>query len=108
MNQIEMSRLLDQMRVMAGQARAMPQPLAKTGEPAGADFAALLQKSINAVSETQQQASALAKAFEQGDSQVHLNEVMLALQKASISFQAMTQVRNKLIEAYQDIKNMPI
>ena len=101
-----MSQLLDQMRAMTAQAQAAPTPV--KGETGGHDFASLLQKSINAVNETQQQASALSKAFEQGDSQVHLNEVMIALQKASISFQAMTQVRNKLIEAYQDIKNMPI
>lgn len=106
MTKIQMSQLLDQMRAMAAQAQTVPAKT--TGEAQGADFASLLQKSINAVSDTQQQASALAKAFEQGDSQVHLNEVMIALQKASISFQAVTQVRNKLIEAYQDIKNMPI
>ena len=30
------------------------------------------------------------------------------MQKASLSFTAMTQVRNKLVEAYQEIMNMPI
>jgi flagellar hook-basal body complex protein FliE len=39
---------------------------------------------------------------------VNLPEVMIALQKASLSFQAMTEVRNKLVNAYQDIMNMPI
>jgi len=34
--------------------------------------------------------------------------VMLQAQKASLSFQAMTQVRNKLVEAYKDVMNMPI
>jgi len=33
---------------------------------------------------------------------------MVAMQKASLSFQAMTEVRNKLVEAYQQIMNMPI
>jgi len=37
-----------------------------------------------------------------------LPEVMIALQKASLSFQAMTEVRNRLVSAYQDIMNMPI
>ncbi len=106
MKEIQMSQLLDQMQAMTAQAQASPTKAA--GEAGGGDFASLLQRSIDAVNETQQQASALSKAFEQGDSGVHLNEVMIALQKANISFQAMTQVRNKLIEAYQDIKNMPI
>ncbi len=106
MKTIQMSQLLDQMRAMTAQAQASPTKA--VAEAGGGDFASLLQRSINAVSETQQHASALTKSFEQGDSGVHLNEVMIALQKASISFQALTQVRNKLIEAYQDIKNMPI
>ena len=106
MKEIQMSQVLAQMRAMAAEAQATP---AKPTAPAqGADFAALLEKSIQAVHETQQQAGALARTFEEGSSQVHLHEVMIALQKASLSFQAMTQVRNKLIEAYQDIKNMPI
>jgi flagellar hook-basal body complex protein FliE len=33
---------------------------------------------------------------------------MIQAQKASLSFQAMTQVRNKLVEAYKDVMNMPI
>jgi len=35
-------------------------------------------------------------------------EVMIALQKANLSFQAMTEVRNRLVSAYQEIMNMPI
>ncbi len=51
---------------------------------------------------------ALAKAYEQGDPGVALSQVMVASQKAGVSFQALTQVRNKLVEAYQDVMKMPI
>jgi flagellar hook-basal body complex protein FliE len=47
-------------------------------------------------------------AFESGDANVSLAEVMVASQKASVSFQAMLQVRNKLVEAYKDVMNMPM
>jgi flagellar hook-basal body complex protein FliE len=33
---------------------------------------------------------------------------MINLQKASLSFQQMVQVRNKLVSAYQDVMNMPV
>jgi flagellar hook-basal body complex protein FliE len=49
----------------------------------------------------------MRKAFEKGED-MDLADVMIQAQKASLSFQAMTQVRNKLLEAYRDIKNMPI
>lgn len=72
------------------------------------DFAALLKNSLDKVSENQQYANKLAKEFEQGEPGLNLAEVMIAGQKASISFQAATQVRNKLVEAYKDIMNMPM
>jgi flagellar hook-basal body complex protein FliE len=46
--------------------------------------------------------------FEQGVAGVELPQVMLEMQKASVSFRAVTEVRNKLVDAYQSIMNMPI
>ena len=43
-----------------------------------------------------------------GDRDVNLVDVMIGLQKASLSFQAMTQVRNRLVSAYQDVMNMQL
>jgi flagellar hook-basal body complex protein FliE len=50
----------------------------------------------------------MAAALERGDMNASLPEVMIALQKASLSFQAMTEVRNRLVSAYQEIMNMPM
>jgi flagellar hook-basal body complex protein FliE len=72
------------------------------------DFGAMLKQSIDSVNETQQTSGKLSKAFEMGESDVSLAEVMIASQKASVSFQAMLQVRNKLVDAYKDVMNMPI
>ncbi|MCL4104563.1 UNVERIFIED_CONTAM: hypothetical protein GTU68_047525 [Idotea baltica] len=68
----------------------------------------MMKDSIEKVSETQMQAKELATAFESGDTSAELPEVMVAMQKASISFQAMTQVRNKLLSAYQEVMNMQV
>ncbi|BCX88164.1 flagellar hook-basal body complex protein FliE [Methylomarinovum tepidoasis] len=102
MSQMNVNEVLAQMRVQQGQATQQ-----KRGEETPAtDFAALLKNSIDTVNETQQQASELARAFETGETDVPLAEVMVSLQKASVSFQAMVEVRNKLVEAYKDIMNM--
>ena len=50
----------------------------------------------------------MAAALERGDANVTLPEVMIALQKASLSFQAMTEVRNRLVTAYQEIMRMQV
>lgn len=104
MSGVEMTRLLGEMQRLAAVADARPSEA--TTESRG--FAELLRSSIDAVAETQSKASDLAAALERGDKSVTLPEVMIALQKASLSFQAMTEVRNKLVNAYQDIMNMPI
>lgn len=72
------------------------------------EFSNLLSSAINKVNDTQMNAGALARAYETGDGNVDLTEVMVSLQKASISFQAATQVRNKLVEAYKEVMNMPV
>lgn len=72
------------------------------------DFGVLMKDSIAQVNEAQNQAKQLSTAFEMGDSDVALPEVMVALQKANLSFQAMTQVRNKLLSAYQEVMNMQV
>jgi flagellar hook-basal body complex protein FliE len=60
------------------------------------------------VSQAQSKADSLAVAFERGTPGVELPQVMLEMQKANVSLRAMTEVRNKLVNAYQEIMNMPI
>jgi flagellar hook-basal body complex protein FliE len=74
----------------------------------GPGFGELLQNSIASVAETQKSAQDLAVAYETGNTDVSLIEVMVKLQEADLSFRAVTEVRNKLISAYQEIMNMPV
>lgn len=109
-NDIQINQVLQQMRAMAAQAGTQPE---RAGAVPGAgegqvDFAALLKQSIDSVNQTQQTAGAMTRAFERGDPNVDLAEVMVSMQKASLSFEAMKQVRNQLLKAYQDIMNMPV
>ncbi|HEY0064631.1 MAG TPA: flagellar hook-basal body complex protein FliE [Telluria sp.] len=72
------------------------------------DFADALKNSISEVSEAQNKAGELGKAFTMGDDRVSLSDVMVSMQKASIGFQATVQVRNKLVSAYHEIMNMQV
>ena len=60
------------------------------------------------MNESQNTAGNLATAFERGVPGVELPQVMLEMQKANVSFRALTEVRNRLVGAYQEIMNMPI
>jgi flagellar hook-basal body complex protein FliE len=106
MSQIDINSVLAQMRAMAAQAQSL-EP--KAAPMAGAtDFKTLMSQAFDQVNETQQAAGRMAQAFERGDKDIDVAEVMVALQKADVSFQAISQVRNRLVSAYQDIMNMPI
>lgn len=106
MSDMDINQVLAQMRVMAAAAQRESVTNVEPGTTGKTDFGELLKDSIDQVNQAQSQAKELVGAFETGDTNVELPEVMVALQKASISFEAMTQVRNKLLNAYQEIMNM--
>ncbi|MDH5395063.1 MAG: flagellar hook-basal body complex protein FliE [Gammaproteobacteria bacterium] len=105
-NTINPDTLLMQMRAMAAQAQGKSQDVSQTA--AQSDFSTLLKQSVDKVNDNQMNAKNLADAFQSGDPSIQVSEVMVALQKSNVSFQAMLQVRNKLVSAYQEIMNMQI
>ena len=50
----------------------------------------------------------MADKFERGAPDIDVGQVMVAIQKANVSFQAVTQVRNKLVGAFDEIMRMPV
>jgi len=108
-NSINVDQVLMQMRVMAAQAKGI-QDVANVDatNKGGSDFSDMLVKSINAVNDSQQASGDLQKRFEMGDQNVSTVDVAVASEKAKIAFTAMTEVRNKLVKAYQDVMNMPV
>ncbi|HOL65298.1 MAG TPA: flagellar hook-basal body complex protein FliE [Accumulibacter sp.] len=100
-------QMLSMMRAASAIAAARPD---ETPSAAGEapDFAQVLQNSLAQVNASQQQAETMAANFAAGNNNENLQDVMVALQKANISFQEMIQVRNKLVTAYHDVMNMQI
>ena len=107
MSEMQINAVLAQMRAMAA-AAGVEQPTGDVGNTPTVDFGNLMKQSLDQVSEAQGKAKELAVAFETAQEGVELPEVMIAMQKASISFQAITQVRNKLLSAYQEVMNMQV
>jgi flagellar hook-basal body complex protein FliE len=116
MSQIEIDRVLSQIRSASQLHRGVgADGIGGVGGPgakgvAGVDngFAKLLKQGIDAVNSTQGKATDLAAKFERGVPGVELPQVMLEMQKANVSFRALTEVRNKFVEAYREIMNMPL
>jgi flagellar hook-basal body complex protein FliE len=100
-------QVLAEMRRLTAVAESGPTEV-NAAQSSRTEFADLMKQSINQVNDTQQVATKLSDAFSAGDPNVDVTEVMVALQKAGVAFQAMTEVRNRLVSAYQDIMNMPV
>ncbi len=122
-DRVDINRLLGEMRSIKSQTQVFQRPQALNGDVGISrglnnlqvdtgnkvpSFGDLMTKAINNVNEVQKDSSAMATAYEKGVAGVDITDVMIASQKASVSFQAMVQVRNKLVEAYKDVMSMPI
>ena len=103
-------QMVNQLRAVAAQAGAPAVPSSGSLHDAapGQNFAAMLQAAVAEVNNTQEGAKLLSEQFSSGDSSANLEDFVVSLQKASVSFQTMVQVRNKLVSAYQEIMNMPV
>lgn len=113
----DIAQVLTQMRAL--QARVQPPAMESLPgriepgqflrpETRAPDFAALFGQAIEHVNAVQQEAQALQKGYELGAEGVSLTQVMIATEKSSLAFEAMTQVRNRLIDAYKEIMNMSV
>src|SRR5271163_4046761 len=107
MSSMQIQQVLAEMRALQARASGISEEAA----PASAqpmDFAKLLKDSVDHIATMQNQATALADAYETGDKSVDLTKVMLEVQKAGLAFRAMTEVRNKLVDAYTQVMNMSV
>ncbi|HEY7883739.1 MAG TPA: flagellar hook-basal body complex protein FliE [Cellvibrionaceae bacterium] len=119
-DRVDINSLLTQMRTLKSQTQAFQKPdgvvglnplqgterVGKSSETPG--FSELMAQAVNKVNDVQQASGATAEAYQRGEPGVDITDVMIASQKASVAFEATVQVRNKLVEAYRDIMNMPI
>jgi flagellar hook-basal body complex protein FliE len=115
MSSMQIQQVLSEMRALqsrvSGASNDNPFSVNLTGAASSAqpsDFANLMKNSVDQISTMQNQASAMSAAYEAGDKSVDLTKVMLEVQKAGLAFRAMTEVRNKLLDAYSQVMNMSV
>ena len=115
MSNMEIDRVLAQIRSVSqgggvGGPGGLRGPTGTVGGPGALDngFAKLLKQGLDSVNQVQNKATTLATQFERGVPGVDLPQVMLEMQKANVSFRALAEVRNKFVDAYREIMNMPL
>jgi flagellar hook-basal body complex protein FliE len=76
-------------------------------QPASPSFGSLLGRMVEEVNAQQNAASDVVHALQSGGN-VSLHQAVIAMEEASISFQLMVEVRNRLLDAYQEIMRMQV
>ena len=84
-----------------------PSTSGTSGKPAGADFGNALKQAVGALDQLGHQADASTLKLANGDP-VDIHEVMLNTEQASLGFSMALQVRNKLVDAYQEVMRMSV
>lgn len=79
----------------------------KPAEPGSGSFGDVLENAIQEVNTLQTEAGEQTQKLMSGEIK-DIHTAMIAVQKADLSFQMMMQVRNKLVNAYQEIMRMPV
>ncbi len=95
---------------IAQAVRSAQSPAAATeANAAGSpDFIASLDSALKSVSRAQNTSGELQRQFQLENPNVSLEETMIAMNKSSLSFQAAVQVRNRLVQAYEQVMNMSV
>lgn len=101
-------QMQEQQRIQQQPEIQQPDRVRETRETEGPTFGETLQGAVDRVNDLQQTAGELQTAYEQGDPNVDITRVMVAGQKSEVAFQSMVQVRNRVVQAYEEIMNMPI
>ncbi len=109
MNLQSVDAILSRMEALQNASRGLAAPGTGGTKLTGAvDFSSMLRDAVHEVNAVQSTAHSQAQAFQLGDRSVSIEQVMISMQKASLSFQGMVAVRNKLVEAYREISNLQV
>jgi flagellar hook-basal body complex protein FliE len=95
--------------IIGGNTLLPPLERGSSGQGKGIEtpFGTVLKQTMKDINDLQLQADQTIEKVEV-DNSASLHEAMIALEKADISFKAMMQVRNKIIEAYQEVMRMQV
>ena|SRR3990167_10079661 len=104
----DLSEVISKIREVSNKTKVFAEP---TGMAAPSHFESVLSLAKNAVSDVNQlqiNSDAIKTAYVSGEGDVSMSQVVVAAQKSKLAFEGLVAVRNKILEAYREIMNMPV
>mmetsp|Transcript_25755 Transcript_25755/g.81699 ORF Transcript_25755/g.81699 Transcript_25755/m.81699 type:complete len:125 (-) Transcript_25755:1747-2121(-) len=106
---IKANSIYQEMQAMVGDIKPIKMDVPSVqGNSSASQFSDMLSQAVNNVNGMQRESREMQVSFDMGDPNLSLADVMITKEKASIAFEATVQVRNKVLEAYKTIMNMPV
>lgn len=106
---IKANSIYQEMQAMVGDIKPLKMDVPGIqGNTSASQFSDMLSQALNNVNGLQKESREMQTAFDMGDTNLSLADVMIAKEKSGIAFEATMQVRNKVLEAYKTIMNMPV
>ncbi|MAA76336.1 MAG: flagellar hook-basal body complex protein FliE [Salinisphaeraceae bacterium] len=106
MSDMNIDSVLAQMRAIKARTGVESTNAAAATGPV--DFSDTFKRALDEVNATQQKSASLSAGFVQGDPNIKLTDVMLASGHSQVAFRGLTEVRNRMVEAYREVMNMPV
>ncbi|RDI38528.1 flagellar hook-basal body complex protein FliE [Aquicella lusitana] len=104
----DINEMLSKIRELSNKSKIFSETN-KVAEKGGFDeILSTVKNAISQVNQTQTEAEKMKSAYVAGDSQVSLSQLIVASQKSKLAFEGLLTVRNKILEAYKEIMNMPV
>jgi flagellar hook-basal body complex protein FliE len=104
----DINDMLSKIREVSNKSKVFT-PAPEVGSTKSFDAALSVAKNaITNVSKTQTETDHINNAYMMGDQTISMSQVLVASQKSKLAFEGLVTVRNKLLEAYKDIMNMPV
>lgn len=107
----DISEMLSKIREVSHKSKVFTE---YTGVDAGSsvnkfsDVMSMAKNAFSHVNQTQMESEQLKNAYIMGDNKVSMAQVVVASQKSKLAFEGLVTVRNKILEAYKEIMNMPV
>ena len=104
----DITEMLSKIREVSTKSKVFTENHSITAPQHFDEVLALTKNAFHHVSELQSQTEKVKQAYVTGDSQVSMAQVVVASEKSKLAFEGLVTVRNKILEAYKEIMNMPV
>lgn len=108
-SKVDITATLEKIRALTGQTRAEEAAIVPGVKKSSFDHIMSVAKaSLSDINQSQLQTESLKKAWLGGDPTVSISQVMMSTMKSKLAFEGLLVVRNKLLDSYKEIMNMPV